>query len=58
MINNWSDGKNLIFKAGTNSEEARKFKQTKQGRWISELPAFSSFSHSDSNDNLSKTVLK
>ena len=55
---NWDDGNNAIFPSGTNSEEARKFKQSKRGKWISRLPKFKTIEILDADKNLAMTHLK
>ena len=58
MILNLSNSNNTIFKSGTNSEEARKFKTSKRRKWISRYPNFRSFVAVYSDDNLSHTACK
>ena len=57
FILNWDDGNNAIFTSGTDSEEARKFKRSKRGQWISKLPRFKELTPSDADENLAKTHL-
>ena len=58
FILNSDDSNNAIFLSGTNSEEARKFKQSKRGKWISRLPKFKTIEISDTDENLAMTHLK
>ena len=58
MLLNWDDGNNDMFASGTDSEEAQKFKQSKQGQWISRSPKFKEIVISDADDYLASAHLK
>ena len=56
MTLNWDDDNNAIFKFGTNSDAARKFRSSARGKWMSKIPKFRSIIIDDANDNLSSTA--
>ena len=57
MIRNWNDGHNEIFSCSPQSEEARKFRASKRGTCISQLPKFNDEVPDDAEDNMSPNQL-
>ena len=57
MICNWNDGHNEIFSCGPQSEEAKKFRASKRGNYLSQLPKFNDEVPDDAEDNMSPNQL-
>ena len=58
MIRNWNDDKNDIFEFRFRSEESGKFKASKRGQWMQQLPRFTEGEPEDADENLSSASLK